>query len=90
MEFSRQEYWGGLPVPFPGDLPNPEIKPGHLHCRWILYQLNHQRSPYTWVFLSKQILKFHSEKGGISDYTSGKYLSRDATFFTVKFQNLFP
>ena len=22
MEFSRQEYWSGLPFPFPGDLPN--------------------------------------------------------------------
>ena len=22
MEFSRQEYWVGLPFPFPGDLPN--------------------------------------------------------------------
>ena len=28
MEFSRQEYWSGLPVPSPGDLPDPEIKPG--------------------------------------------------------------
>ena len=27
MEFSRQEYWSGLPVPSPGDLPNPGIKP---------------------------------------------------------------
>ena len=28
IEFSRQEYWSGLPVPSPGDLPNPGIKPG--------------------------------------------------------------
>ena len=27
MEFSRQEYWSGLPVPPPGDLPNPGIEP---------------------------------------------------------------
>ena len=27
MEFSRQEYWSGLPFPSPGDLPNPEIEP---------------------------------------------------------------
>ena len=26
--FSRQEYWSGLPFPFPGDLPDPGIKPG--------------------------------------------------------------
>ena len=24
----RQEYWSRLPFPFPGDLPNPGIKPG--------------------------------------------------------------
>ena len=28
MEFSRQEYWSGLPFPSPGHLPNPEIKRG--------------------------------------------------------------
>ena len=28
MEFSRQEYWSGLPFPSPGYLPNPGIKPG--------------------------------------------------------------
>ena len=27
MEFSRQEYWNGLPFPSPGDLPNPGIEP---------------------------------------------------------------
>ena len=28
IEFSRQEYWSGLPFPSPGELPNPGIKPG--------------------------------------------------------------
>ena len=27
MEFSRQEYWSGLPFLYPGDLPDPGIKP---------------------------------------------------------------
>ena len=27
MEFPRQEYWNGLPFPFPGDLPDPGIGP---------------------------------------------------------------
>ena len=27
MEFSRQEYWSGLPFPSTGDLPDPGIKP---------------------------------------------------------------
>ena len=26
--FSRQEYWSGLPFPYPGDLPDPGIEPG--------------------------------------------------------------
>ena len=28
--FSRQEYWGGLPFPPPGDLPDPGIEPTSL------------------------------------------------------------
>uniref|UniRef100_A0A4W2HQF9 Potassium calcium-activated channel subfamily N member 1 n=2 Tax=Bos indicus x Bos taurus TaxID=30522 RepID=A0A4W2HQF9_BOBOX len=28
IEFSRQEYWSGLPCPSPGDLPNLGIQPG--------------------------------------------------------------
>ena len=27
MGFTRLEYWSGLPLPFPGDLPNPGIEP---------------------------------------------------------------
>ena len=27
MEFSRQEYWSGLPCPPPGEIPDPGIKP---------------------------------------------------------------
>ena len=30
MGFSRQEYWGALPFPPPGDLPYPGIKPSSL------------------------------------------------------------
>ena len=28
MEFSKQEYWSGYPLPSLGDLPDPGIKPG--------------------------------------------------------------
>ena len=28
MGFSRQEYWSGLPFPFPGNVPDPAIEPG--------------------------------------------------------------
>ena len=40
--FSRQEYWGGLLCPPPGDLPDPGMEPASssyvLHCRQILYR----------------------------------------------------
>ena len=30
MDFSRQEYWNGLPFPSPGDFPGSEIRPSSL------------------------------------------------------------
>ena len=36
-----KEYWGGLPFPSPGDLPDPGSNPGLLHCRQTLYPLSH-------------------------------------------------
>ena len=44
LEFSRQEHWRGQPFPSLRDLSNPEIEPGLLHCRQILYYLRHQGS----------------------------------------------
>ena len=37
-EFSRKEYWSGLPCPLPGDLPNPGIEPAapELHANSLL------------------------------------------------------
>ena len=43
MEFSSQEYWSGLPFPFPGYLPDPGIKSKYRNYRQILYHLSHQR-----------------------------------------------
>ena len=37
-----QEYWKGEPTPSPGDLPDPGIEPGFLHCRQILHKLSYQ------------------------------------------------
>ena len=48
MGFSRQEYWSREPLPSPGDLPNPGIKPRspalQAHSQ-ILYHLSHKGSP---------------------------------------------
>ena len=49
MEFSRQEYWSGLPFPSSEDLPDPGIEPwcpglnlGLVHHRQILYCLSYR------------------------------------------------
>ena len=47
MGFSRQEYWSGLPFPFPGDLPSTAIKPGSPALQVDSYHLSHQGSPYS-------------------------------------------
>ena len=44
-EFSRQEYWSGLPCPLPGDLPNPGIEPRSPTLQSDSFPSGHQRSP---------------------------------------------
>ena len=41
VEFSRQEYWSGLPFPSPEELPDPGMDAGLLHCRQILARAGH-------------------------------------------------
>ena len=45
MGFSRQGYWSGLPLPFPGDLPDPGINSPHLHWQVGSLPLSHRGSP---------------------------------------------
>ena len=47
MEFSRQEYQSELPFPSKGIFLTQGLNPGLLHCRQILYSLNHQGSCLT-------------------------------------------
>ena len=65
MEFSRPEYWNGYPLPSPGDLPSPEIKPRSPTLQADSLPLTHLGSPwsrvdrvgklftYTWIFFDK-------------------------------------
>ena len=59
MRFSRKEDWSGLPFLSPGDLPEPEMNPGLLHCRQILYWVTfngsfnlHISNQQFWAFFS--------------------------------------
>ena len=47
MEFSRQEYWSGLPFPSPGDLPDSGIKPVFAALQMDSLLLSHQEAPST-------------------------------------------
>ena len=53
MEFSRQEYWSGLPFPSPGDLPGPGIEPRSPAFRADALPSGHQGSPNMCRYLSK-------------------------------------
>ena len=51
MRFPNQEYWGGLPFPSPGDLPDPGIEPvAQISCisRQVLYHWHHLGSTPNW------------------------------------------
>ena len=51
MEFSRQEYWSGLPCPPPRIFPTQELNPCLLHllrCRQVLYSWAIEEAPWTW------------------------------------------
>ena len=71
MEFSRQEYWSGLPLPSPGDLPSPGIEPRSptLWADSLLSEppgkpLDHQGSPFSKHFDGKvgegKLVNYHS------------------------------
>ena len=57
MGFSRQEYWSGLPIPSPGDFPDPgneSVTPAW-HADSLL--LNYQGSPFASQYFILKRLK---------------------------------
>ena len=62
MEFSRQEYWSGLPFPFPGDLPDPEVVPVSLcllHWQADSLLLSHLGGPFLDLWLTLISSSYH-------------------------------
>ena len=51
MEFSRQEYWSGLPFPSPGDLPDSGIEPGSPAVQADALSSEPPGKPMTWGML---------------------------------------
>ena len=48
MEFSRQEYWSGLPFPSPGDLPTPGIEPSSPALAGGFFSAEPPGKPFWW------------------------------------------
>ena len=59
MGFSRQEYWSGLPLSSPGDLPNPGIE-----LRSPVLQADSLTSE-----LPRNLVKFEKKKKMLYDWT---------------------
>ena len=60
MEFSRQEYWSGLPFPSPGDLPDPEIKPASPALAGGFFNTEPPGKPFMLIIsVTEQTRKFH-------------------------------
>ena len=84
LGFPRQEYWGGLPFPSPGDLFLTEgLNPCLLcllHCRQTLYPLSHQGKARRITALIKQLAKYLSRAFSKEDvYMASKHMERSAT-----------
>ena len=79
-DYARQEYWSGLPFPSPGIFQTRGSKPSLLYCKWILYHLYHQGSPWTQGLLNNRNLYLTALKPGKSkmkasaDLVSGESL----------------
>ena len=59
LEFSRQEYWSGLPFPTPGDLPDPEIEPTCLASPALAGRLFTTRTTWEALGVSWKRIKNH-------------------------------
>ena len=60
VEFSRPEYWSGLPFRSPGDLPTPGIELTSLAMQADSLPLSHWQSPMiimTWPQISLNLLR---------------------------------
>ena len=70
MEFSRREYWSGLPFSTPGDLPNPGIEPASLASPALeadFLPLYHLGNPTLDSFINSSVVSFtHCGKTGVS------------------------
>ena len=83
VEFSRQEFWSGLPFPPPRDLPHPGVKPAALESSALaggFSSLHHQTSP---VLLLNSELTSPFPMSGFSCQVFWKMKSLDEEGFQI-------
>ena len=56
---SRQEYWSGLLLPSPGDLPDPGIKPGSSALAGVFLTTKLPGKPFIRYVICKNVLLFY-------------------------------
>ena len=57
LEFSRQEFWSGVPFPPLGDLPNPGIKPTSLASPLVAVRLLTTSTTWEAPYMSMATIK---------------------------------
>ena len=62
MEFSKEEYWSGLPFPTPGDLPNPGIEPASPALAGRFFSIEPPEKPVCMLIpiLNSEALKYNT------------------------------
>ena len=67
MEFSRQEYWSGLPFASPGDLPDPGMEPASPALQADSSPLSQQGSPSLLILTLTRIYHLPGTLVGVGD-----------------------
>ena len=92
MEFSRWEYWSGLPFPSPGYVPDPGFEPMSLpsSCigRKILYQLSHQGRQSKWKLTSTWPCGVYSHFKGFHHIFQSWSVRFSKIYFMISVTNL--
>ena len=98
MDFSRQEYWSGLPFPPPGDPPHTGIKGGSPACRWILYCVSRAGLQELWKPSSRSYpfvreIYIHQGNlhlsGGLPLYNKTRTVTKSLEMLSVKKTSVF-
>ena len=70
MEFSRQEFWSGLPFPSPGDLPDPGVKPASAALAGDFFMVEPPGEPHNEGYSSHSIVQMITQQLLMSESSS--------------------